>query len=277
MTCTPLDFSRTFVDEADCRRQSERSCRLTLAMPGTGDSATRRAQCADLLDAQSCPEYRQAQPDVCGAPPGTTPVGAPCYTSTQCQAGNYCDILMAGRCGTCKPQVADGQACGGLAFQCKTGSACLFAAGLNGVCVSTTKEGGACGGTTNAICAANTVCRNSVCTVVAGYNVGDPCTGMSSAECDTRIAQCNRLTMTCEALLMAKAGENCGGLVDGSGLSVSCVSGTSCVATVGAFARTCLPDLPFGSACDVQIGARCVRPSTCSEGKCQIVPPPTCP
>jgi len=117
---------------------------------------------------------------------------------------------------------------------------------------------------------------NNVCTALPpGSRPGAPCATFE--ECDGRFGYCNRLNGKCEAYPpLVRAGENCGTRVDGSGETINCVPGTSCVATLGALVRSCLPDLPVGAACHPTVGGRCTRPAACIDATCQIAPPAMC-
>ena len=129
-------------------------------------------------------------------------------------------------------------------------------------------------------CEPGTVCLGGTCTEPPGVtpmpptaplppaNLGDDCSRVS---CDARQdgIYCNRITSKCEAMLpLAMPGQPCGPLLDGSGGTVFCTAGATCVGRQG-LTRTCEPDLPVGEACQATLGARCARPATCVSGRCQ--------
>jgi hypothetical protein len=136
-----------------------------------------------------------------------------------------------------------------------------------GTCLATKKIGEACTG--RDICD-NSTCVAGTCTPRLAGMLGQDCTGNPNVCSSSTGIYCNRLTNKCEMNpALAKEGEPCGSLVDGSLGFVDCVAGTGCVGTSG-FVRTCLKHLPLGAACKTTQGARCAPPASCTNEVCVI-------
>jgi hypothetical protein len=273
--CSRALFDRVYGTDEVCRANVARSCRNALTTPSIGETPGHRVACAEATRTWSCNDrLSNRPPPACTRPPGMLAMGAPCRASSQCGAGLYCGVSRGQVCGTCIPQAQPDGPCLLGANACTGGGACLFTSGTGpGTCVVNRREGEACG--FRDFCEAGTSCINGVCAARTGGLDAD-CSS-TSAICDSRQdLYCNQLTRKCERNPpLARPGEPCGTLQDGTFANVNCVPGSNCVAA-GGFVRMCLANLSEGATCHPQIGARCDVGLGCIDGKCTVPPVPVC-
>lgn len=291
--CAQRSFDSQYASVAQCQATTSRLCVLLLSSPGYGGTLPNLSACVTSVSSQTCADNVPACPatsrtSLVPVPsPGTLQIGNPCFSSFQCKSGLFCRVSPMSDCGLCSPPLPAGAECNPLGNDiCETGQ-CLIVQGqrIGGLCPTARKRGEPCG--VLDVCERGTTCTNGACADVAPPNMmpmppqpimpgkaGDDC---MRAPCDTRMdLYCNRLTLKCEALPpLAKAGEPCGPLLDGSGGTIQCVGGTTCLGVMG-LTRTCVPDLDAGKPCNPLTGARCAIPNVCTNGTCQPRTFPAC-
>jgi hypothetical protein len=286
--CAPRSFDSQFANLAQCQSATTRLCVLLLSSPGYGATLASVSACVTSVSMQTCADNVPVCPstsrtNLVPVPAGTLQAGNPCFSSFQCRSGLYCHLGPTLDCGLCSPPLPAGADCIPGLDACEVGSCLQIGSGLRGLCPTQRRRGEACGVLDT--CERGTTCTMGACMdtpppqmmpmpMAMPGKAGDDC---SRTACDNRLdLYCNRLTMKCDPLPpLAKAGEACGSLLDGSGATIQCVGGTTCLGVMG-LTRTCVADLEAGKPCNPLTGARCANPNVCTNGTCQARDFPVC-
>jgi hypothetical protein len=204
--------------------------------------------CLDKIKALGCGVQTARISDLCqGVLAGQVAAGGECQVSSDCGAGNYCDV-QADCPGKCAPRLADGGTCKD-SEDCQAGLVCA-----QNKCAKPAPKGAACDGGQE--CVAGTICAAKVCQAF-----DELLTAPLGGECSVF----ESLKLCADALPCA---------IQGTSLS----SPFTCVAKAasGAACKYSLPDMcPLDEFCGVNLGTgkaegtctkRRVEGEACEEG-----------
>lgn len=269
------------------------SCKLGLAIHGTGVTPDWLHTCAAGLNADSCGAY--GQDPACEAPPGAGDPGAACSSSVQCRS-THCETVHAmPEPDVCGPlPIAIGAACQANAVDCVATARCE-----DGTCVAIrlpAENGLGCDQPMD--------CKSSVCDAQtklchAPYAAGLACefpfdcaTGLAciNGMCAPQIAEgsacamsappapqwpgcapglrCDPAKLVCVAVQFAQAGQTCDNAL------TFCEVG-SCNVNGAPGTATCPQVIADGAACVTSADTTCDTFAECVDGTCVITPSPT--
>jgi hypothetical protein len=255
--CSAFFVEATFGDAAACEARTAISCKAGLTASGAAETNPAKYKtCAEKLGAVSCPDIlSRVLPAECLPDAGALADGKACGADAQC-ASSYCKKSASEGCGVCGARAAAGAACA-VNENCATGLACG-----GGKCVAPGAEGGACSDTQP--CGVLLYCNNNKCYQPA--QVGHICTGTINS-CDLVMGEvCNPLSLTCQTLKFAKAGEACGFV---AGSLVVCSGGGKC--NNGTQPKgTCVAPAADGAPCDATKSIGCTAPAVCAKNVCAL-------
>jgi hypothetical protein len=222
------EFAASSCDQTQARQTPADCLAVAHGTVGSGGACAASAECiSQVCEIPSCSMACCQGTCLGDAPPSQAPTNGACVTSSQCVAGDYCDLQTS----TCQPFVAAGSACS-EASACPPGYGC---AGQPQVCKVLPGTGSAC---PDHICAdVGDHCNGSGVCVHDGLP-GDACT--SSSDCSP-FYQCDPSTMKCAS---------------GPRLGSACDSGTCfdahtyCTGELGSAMPVCTPAGSDGAPCE---------------------------
>jgi hypothetical protein len=293
-------IQRDYGDLAGCEAAMKATCLDTLLRRNAPATPEHEDECVQALDKQSCTDYlagRALPPGECPGLVGTIRNGQPCVVNNQCRS-NYCGLLPEKTCGTCADKADEGMPCEQNS-DCRGGLTCPAAMR---VCttpppaVPTPPRAPA-----DAPCMAAGDCEAGLTCVGFMMNMGTvtmmgackpinrmegaPCDPrrLTAADCDTNYnLYCRATSMKCEKRILARPGEPCNSLMDGT--SAVCAAGANCVRPLDPATNrrpaigTCTADVGDGIPCytDGNDGPGCQAPLRCvldapaaTTGKCR--------
>lgn len=286
--CRPLTYASSYGSDADCTIGFDRDCRVVMGAPGSGDTVALRMACTEAITIQDCSERAWfGLPLVCGQNRGSVMDGQACRSTVQCQGVSFCNVPIevarqtnAGsgfRCGVCAPRAAVGKECSLTSGSaCVAGSICVSrgAQSDSGICLQNKALGEACAGFD--YCGNSARCLQGKCAAIEFAKLGESC---MTKICDQgEDTYCDRLTSICSARpSLAKKGDYCGSLLDGSARIIACAGGLSCTGiAANGFATVCEPRGGFGSPCGMPGLATCANGMACLASTCQWAVPAMC-
>jgi hypothetical protein len=287
---------------AHMRQRYELVCQRGLALPGVAVTAAQLAACTNLIGTDGC---RVSEALEACLKPGTLAGDASCTDPLQCES-NLCSkpylydpdsgVSAMLACGSCRPVIAVGQACGATAqAQCAPGSQCDFASTPTCVAVTPGNVGDSCSrSVAMASCKPGLYCDPVGGTCAVPRDAGAPCSlpvecaypllcrgsrmltcqkaGQAGALCnrDSDCANglaCDTAVGTCATLTWAGSGQPCSS-------TARCLVG-NCPTQPGS---TCPVIIRDGRSCDPQNSvATCDAFATCADGVCTLAEGATCP
>jgi hypothetical protein len=291
--CPAAPFPSTGAPAEHLRSRFLASCKLGLAIQGTGVTPDWLETCAAGLNGDGC--GNSSRDPACAAPPGALPPGATCSSSVQCKS-TFCESVhaMPGP-DVCSPlPIAIGAACDPIGTSCVTAAQCedgtcvaLLLPAMNGLgCVQGSDcKSGVCDAQTKLCrapepagtacefpfdCAAGLACINRVC--AAQIVEGGACTmGTPAAPQSPGCAPgllCDPGAQLCVATRFAQAGEACDNAL------TFCEIGT-CNVTGSDGKSTCPQVVADGAACVTSPETTCDILADCIDGTCVLTPLPT--
>jgi hypothetical protein len=263
--CSATDVQIRYGSESACEAGEARSCLSTLAQPSNGKTPAAVEACAQAYAGWTCTDYLNDEniPPACQQKTGPFPDGTVCAVSGQCQTG-FCAIAPAASCGTCTALPVAGASCAQLT-SCGAGLTCTSD---TMTCVALGAESAACG--TGAPCGAGLSCvgadaatsTQGICQA-AVEALGATCdpAQKSGPGCDRNAGLvCNGTSKTCQAIVLAAAGQPCG---DVGQQTAACSTEGVCTGASGSTPGTCTAAAAEGAACDTGSGTTCIEPGRC--------------
>lgn len=263
--CSATDLQLRYGSESACETGEAGSCMLTLAQPSNGKTVAHVEACAQAYAGWSCTDYLNDQniPTGCQQATGPFANGAACAVSGQCQTG-FCAIAPGAACGTCAAVPQAGASCAQLTA-CAPGFTCTTD---TKTCVVFAAQGAACG--RGAPCGAGLSCVGADATTGV-MGTCQRAVETSGAACDPTLKTgpgcdrnaglvCNGMSKTCQAVVLASAGQPCG---DVNHQTAYCSAEGTCTGASAAAPGTCTAAATAGAACDQASGTSCVSPGRC--------------
>ncbi len=255
--CAPATTTDAYVQRIGDRARE--ICQVRMVLPGTSWNAQQAEACATALETRACED--EVTPEACAPRPGTIAQGSPCNDNAQCSTTACVVSLVAdggavttAPCGTCKPRLAEGDACGTPS----TDGVCGSDFTCDGTCKRVTYggEGASCASFATR-CMDGLYCTSAdIC--AARLPEGSVCT--ADRECASGHA-CDPATDKCVKRKTAQPGEPCD--------SVTSCSGGSCSNDEGGVCPIILAD---GDPCDSADRTKtCDLFASCRDGVCRRV------
>jgi hypothetical protein len=307
--CFPYDVF-TPSDPDVCVEVLGRDCAKTFTREGIVVTPEHLLACRDAFEANiSCNDVATnvGFPEYCEPIAGMLPLDAACEVDAQCATGSCERPLVSSQggggvtsikpapCGTCRPALAEGEACDsreiGAIASCAAGLECDFENGC-AANPSWKKDPAPAPGDE---CATLVDCADPDSTEIIGCyadstgakacqpfkGVGESCTAFGECDYYGQGLGCDQDTGTCQPL-GAALGEACGVLIasvtDPDGTVHQTFKTQDCsidlfcqFADPADQAGVCVAQLGAGAACSESItwGPQCADPLVCSEGQCQ--------
>lgn len=287
-TCSPGRLQTDWGDQPTCVSRQTENCNSSVALSGTGNTATSVEACAQAFAGWACGDFLDDTnvPQACQQVTGSMASGAACQAPGQCTTG-FCAIVPGAECGVCAAAPVAGDSCAALTtcgqgLDCTTDThVCVVLGGSGAAC----GKGAPCGalfdcvGSDSATGAMGT-CQTSIST---SGTTCDPDSKTGPA-CDRNsLLACNTQTKQCAAMTIATGGQPCGTNVV-MDQTVLCSAHGTCASATSTAAGTCTAAAADGAACDLVDGPPCLDNSRCIEtsdassvGTCQQLNPIACP
>jgi hypothetical protein len=227
--------------------------------PAAGLMPAMLSACNDEIVKSTCADFLASALPSCRLT-GSRANGARCAFSKECQSGR-CVGGDDGQCGTCGGIASAGGACQ-RRRDCAPGLVCNS---MN-LCAPPIAMAGKCAGSSD--CQKGFFCSGSTCAPLATKG-SDKCEP-DGCDLDQELI-CHDTKQVCVAVELARAGQECGTFEN---KVILCAAGTCPKPTGTATHGICPTVVAEGQPCTAE--TLCAPSTSCSQGTCRKVPPPSC-